>query len=108
MYELKQSEIDSKVNELLLEKIAEPASPMDDMLHEAIGNDDGTLINVIRRFANATSIDDKIACHDELMAGIKKYFDLAYEAESALIAERGTIVRTDVDDYKFVPHDTRY
>jgi hypothetical protein len=48
----------------------------------------------------------------ELKEAVDKYIirfaELEEKAEELLIAEHGVTVRTDVDEYKFLPHDTRY
>lgn len=108
MYEPKQTEIDDKVQELLLVKITELDSFKQPMLGEAIGNDNGALISVLIEFAKASSIDDKLICHEKFIDALKKYFSLEVEAEKSLIAERGYTVQTAVDDFEFIPHDTRY
>lgn len=96
MYEPTQNMIDDKVQELLAENIE-----------------------------TLWLADALVACRDEFRAFHKnkdlgfefkeavdkyiiRYARLEEKAESMLIAERGVTVRTDVDDYKFVPHDTRY
>jgi hypothetical protein len=108
MFEPTHQQIEDKELELVLAKIVELDSFKQPMLAEAIGNDNGTLIKVLLEFAIATSNDDKLWCHDKFLEALKSYFKLADVAENALIVEVGNVVRIDVDDYKFVPHDARY
>lgn len=103
-----QAAIEERELELLLFTISELDSFKQPMLGEAIGNDNGAIINVLIKFAKATSIDDKLWCHDMFLSALAKYFKLEDDAENSLIAEVGYYTRTDVDDDEFVPHDTRY
>ena len=101
MYEPKQIDIFNKVDELLAEKLKD-----DDVLIDA-------LIACVPQYreqyhasyedmhTTAVDLNSEVACY------IIDYHDLETKARDMLIAEKGNIVRTDVDDYEFVPHDTR-
>lgn len=110
MCEPKQNDIDEKAQELFFAKLSKLDAFKQPLIGEAIGNDDGALIEVLLEFALATTNDDKLACHDKFIAALKDYFDeskLEAEARDCLIAEVGYYKQTDVDDFKFVQHDTR-
>lgn len=99
--EPKQIDIDIKVDELLAEKLKD-----DDVLIDA-------LIACLPQYREQYHAEYEYM-HDtafELNEAIDKYIidyhDLETKARDMLIAEKGNIVRTDVDDYEFVPHDTR-
>lgn len=96
MFEPKKSEIDSKVNELLADHIAQ-----DDWLCDALVS----CTNEFRAFYkdNDSGFDFKLAVDNYII----HHAGLESKARDALIAEVGYVKRVDVDDYKFVPHDTR-
>ena len=97
MFEPTQTQIDDKVQELLAEKLKD-----DDVLVEALIN----CLPQVRTFYkdNDYGFDLKEAIDKHVI----NWLELESKARDALIAEVGYTVRTDVDDYKFVYHDTRY
>jgi 23S rRNA G2069 N7-methylase RlmK/C1962 C5-methylase RlmI len=96
MYEPTQNEINNKVQELLAEYI------QTSWLNEALV-DCG---DEFRAFYKDSDLSFELK--EAIDKYIIRYAKLEEKAEAMLIAERGVTVRTDVDDYKFVPHDTRY
>ena len=102
MFEPKQTEIDDKVQELLAEKLKD-----DDVLVEALIH----CLPQVRRLYNS-GLFEASDCALDLYKAIDKHIinwlELESKARDALIAEVGYTVRTDVDDFKFVYHDTRY
>jgi hypothetical protein len=102
MYEPTLYEIAEKANELYQKSLKD-----DDYLIDALI----TNLPLVRKLLNPNSSDFLDAKLDLEVAIIKHIYwlrDLENKARDMLIAERGVTVRTDVDDYKFVPHDTRY
>ena len=101
MFELKQSEIDDKVCELLHEAIADDDILIDALIH---------CLPQVRSLYCSHYLDVRDEVSD-LESAIDKhiihYHKLEAKARDALIAERGKIVQTDVDDYIFVLYDTR-
>lgn len=97
MYEPKPTEIDDKVQELLAEKLKD-----DQWLCDALAS----CLYDFRAFYkdNDAGFDYKLAIDNYIIHHAK----LADKATDMLIAEVGYTVRTDVDDYKFALHDTRY
>jgi hypothetical protein len=102
MYEPKQSEIDDKVQELLDNAIAN-----DDYFVDAIIECLPHVRKVYKHnfFELSDNVFDFIVAVDSYLI---KSLGLEDQARNMLIAQVGTVVRTDVDDYKFIPHDTRY
>lgn len=102
MFEPKQTAIDDKVQELLAEALKDDDILIDALIH---------CLPQFRRLYNS-GLFDASDCALDLYKAIDKhiinYMGLETLARNALIAEVGYTVRTDVDDYKFVYHDTRY
>jgi uncharacterized protein YeeX (DUF496 family) len=101
MYEPEQIEIADKVQELLANAIADDDYLIDSLI---------LCLPYIRKVYDAgyfEIIDCKYDFKDAVDSYLIKSLDLADKARDMLIAEAGTVIRTDVDDYKFVPHDTR-
>jgi hypothetical protein len=101
-YEPKQSEIDDKVQELLDNAIAD-----DDYFVNALIE----CLPQVRKVYNNDFVELTDTVYDFIVAVdgyLIKSLGLEEQARNILIAEVGTVVRTDVDDYKFIPHDTRY
>jgi hypothetical protein len=102
MYEPTQNEIADKVEEALKNMLLD-----DDFLIDAIIH----CLPLFRKLLTCYSsdlVDVRFDLRERLEESIVGLRDLKEEARQCLIAERGATVRTDVDDYKFVPHDTRY
>jgi uncharacterized protein YeeX (DUF496 family) len=102
MYEPKQTEIDDKVQELLAEKIKDNDNFIDALIE---------CLPHVRKVYDAgyfEIIDCTYDFKDAIDNYLIKSLGLEEQAQDMLIAEVGTEIRTDVDDYKFVPHDTRY
>ena len=102
MFELKQSEIDDKVCELLHEAIADDDILIDALIH---------CLPQIRGLYFSPYLDVQDKAYDLESAidrHIINYHELEAKARDALIVERGTVKRVDVDDYIFVLYDTRY
>jgi hypothetical protein len=101
MYEPEQHEIDDKVLELLDNAIAD-----DDYFVNALIE----CLPQVRKVYSSLSFEAVDARYD-LEAAIDNYLiknlGLEEQARNMLIAEVGAVVRTDVDDYKFIPHDTK-
>ena len=98
MFEPKQSEIDSKVQDLLEKTLQDD----DEWLDDALVSCKSEFMAFYRD--NNAGFDFKLAIDNYII----KHANLEQKAFDELIAEKGTIVQTDVDDYKFIPHDTRY
>jgi hypothetical protein len=96
-YEPTQNEIDDKVQELLDECLK-----VNEWLHAALVD----CADEFRAFYKDNDLGFELK--EAVDKYIIKYAQLEEKAEGMLIAERGVTVRTDVDEYKFVPHDTRY
>jgi hypothetical protein len=97
MFEPKQSAIDDTVQEMLAEALLD-----DDMLIDA-------LISCLDEFrAWYKDRDARFELKEAIDKHVINYMGLEALAINALIEECGYTVRTDVDDYKFIPHDTRY
>lgn len=104
MYEPTDSEINDKAKEL-----------MEDWLYEnnCDGLADAVVMNLplLKKLLEA-DLKDLADARTDLLNAIEKYADahnnFMEEAEDFLISQVGYLKRTDVDDYKFIPHDTRY
>jgi hypothetical protein len=102
MYEPTQSEIDDKVQELLDANIADVDCFINALI-ECLPH-----VSLVYKGDIFELNDTVYDFKDAIDRYLTKSLDLEEQARNMLIAEVGTVVRTDVDDYEFIPHDTRY
>lgn len=97
------NEIKEKIEELRDAYIQD-----DDYLMDAIIG----ALDEVRALVNARTHDDLLWAHDQLnnkiRANIQHEHKLLAEALDSLVSLEGHTVQTAVDNFKFVPHDTRY